>query len=250
MANFKNDENDALLEYFGMSGSPQFVVGEPVPIRFNCKVGKVGIDRNPPHLAEIEFSLIAPPRRFFGFFGEPNNSADPNKRTKYHEWLQLFFAAAPGCDGLPQNVVLVAYLKTFGKSAFSLLYQELLAQGIAPPRAVIKAGFTPAKNAAGDDFMAPVFSWRLREGAAEQDQLRLIATALRDRPEFHDVRGTQFMVPIDGLPAGILEQLQFIAEQRRALQTVCHPAEIIHALAEGPSIEGAATVPALAQSAE
>lgn len=144
----------------------------PYSVRNDCQIGqwKVGEDNLLGN--ELEISIIAM-KNYYGNLG----------KTKFAQWLQIWFIGSPNEQKLPSNTVCVTYTKTrslsqLGQKAIEIMENE------DPGLGIFKTSF---EKHAGDygNYYSVKWEWRQRT-PEEIPQIHLIADFLKTAPNFND----------------------------------------------------------------
>ena len=208
------------ISIFGKKPAGSIFLGDmPYSVRLNCKEGgsfvggSEGQNRrsNPEQPIDIGIIKVA---KYFGSLGKTENVL----------WLQLFYVPAPWVDFLPKNTVCVSYIKKQSIGNLFNKVQEAMDFG-DPGMGIFTLKFNKELGTLGN-YYSIQFDWRERNTDEEKQQLEAIAgflTAFSDR--LIDLEGTREMIPIDGLSADQINQLNFAPTKL----SISEMLEIVHA---------------------
>lgn len=217
------------ISVFGKKSANAIIVPElPIAVRNNCQSGRwvIGEQEYGSKLAMtiVKFS------KFFGNLGQTYNTL----------WGQIWFVAEAG--DLPQDVVMVTYIKGRSLSNFNCKVTEIMARGIEPAEGIFVPEFVKHSGQKTDEFgvIKPInyysLSWQwyergtkfsnvqepiLKQLNAQADKawarLEQIIAVLEDennQTRLIDLEGTRNMVCIDHLsPHEVIRLMNSNGEQ-------------------------------------
>ena len=190
------------ISIFGKKPAGSIFLGDlPYSVRLNCKEGGSFVGgyesqhrrSNPEQPLDIGIIKVA---KYFGSLGKTENVC----------WLQLFYVPAPWVTFLPKNTVCVSYLKKQSIGNLFNKVQEAMDFG-DPGLGIFTLKFNKEAGENGT-YYSIQFDWRERNTDEERQQLEAIISflgAFGDR--LIDPEGTREMIPIDGLTADQIAQL-------------------------------------------
>lgn len=179
------------ISVFGFKPKDAIMVPElPIGVRNNCQSGQWFI--NDKSYGQTLSMTIVKFSKFFGNLGQ----------TKNELWGQIWFIAESG--ELPQNVVMVTYIKTRSLNNFNRLITEIQSREIEPAEGIFIPSFV---KHSGQKDGKPINYYSLEWDWTERTDWSMIekAAAMLSDPNnlalMNDINGTQEMVCIDNLPA-------------------------------------------------
>lgn len=185
----------ATISVFGSKPENAIVVPElPLAARNNCQSGKwtIGDKEYGSKLAMtiLKFS------KFFGSLGQTQNTL----------WGQLWFVAEAG--DLPQNVVMVTYVKGRSLRDFNRLVASVQSRGIEPAEGIFIPEFAKHSGQKTDEngVLKPINYYSLEWDWVERDDWGMVeqaAAVLADPSNLSrmmDLDGTRQMICLDNLP--------------------------------------------------
>lgn len=154
----------------------------PYSVRNDCQIGQWKIGEDNILGNELEIAIIAM-RNYYGNLG----------KTKYTQWLQIWFIGAPSEQKLPSNTVCVTYAKTRSLTGLGQKAIEVM-ENQDPGVGIFKTSFEKHSGDYGNYYSV---SWNWRERTAEEfAQLQLIADFLNTAPSFNDPNLPKTMIAL------------------------------------------------------
>ena len=183
---------------------PDLAIG----LRNNCQGGVWTLGDSPAggklHCSILKFS------KWFGDLGSTSNEL----------WGQIFLVAEPGSsEDIPNNCVMVSYIKTRSLSDFNRLIVQLQSRGINPALGVFAPKYIKHSKSLQDEKTAVYYSleWHWRERTEEDNSIEKLSECLQFSDHLIDCRGTAKMQCLDGLSAPEIQQILSVRQQEKLL---------------------------------
>jgi len=185
----------ATISVFGVKPDNAIIVPElPLAVRNNCQSGKWTIGDN-EYGSKLGMTILKF-SKFFGSLGQTQNTI----------WGQLWFVAESG--ELPQNVVMVTYVKGRSLRDFNRLVASVQSRGIEPAEGIFVPDFMKHSGQKPDEagVIKPINYYSLKWNWVERSDWSMLekAAAVLAEPSNHsrmiDLESTANMICLDNLP--------------------------------------------------
>jgi hypothetical protein len=185
----------ATISVFGVKPDNAIIVPElPLAVRNNCQSGKWTIGDN-EYGSKLGMTILKF-SKFFGSLGQTQNTI----------WGQLWFVAESG--ELPQNVVMVTYVKGRSLRDFNRLVASVQSLGIEPAEGIFVPEFMKHSGQKPDEagVIKPINYYSLKWNWVERSDWSMLekAAAVLSEPSNHsrmiDLDSTANMICLDNLP--------------------------------------------------
>jgi len=183
------------LSVFGSASDEEILVPDlPLNIRNNCQSGKWTIGDmeygSKVSMTVLKFS------KFFGSLGQTSNTI----------WGQVWFVAESG--ELPQNVVMVTYIKSRSLRDFNRLVASVQCRGVEPAEGIFIPEFTKHSGQKPDEtgVFKPINYYSLKWNWVERSDWQMVekaATLLAEpanQSRLIDLESTANMICLDNIP--------------------------------------------------
>ena len=189
----------ALDQVFGTPAIDSIIIPDfAINLRANCQRGYWTLGSEPAGdkcvLSILKFG------KFFGDLGATTETL----------WGQIWLVAEPGSsEEIPDNVVMVSYIKTRSLGSFNQLIVRLQSKGINPATGVFCPKYINHTKGLPDGTTANYFSleWHWRERTDEDNSLEKLSNCLLHASSFVDPTGTANMQCLDGLGASEIQAI-------------------------------------------
>ena len=189
----------ALDQVFGTPAVDSIIIPDfALNLRANCQRGCWTLGSEPAGdkcvLSILKFG------KFFGDLGATTNTL----------WGQIWLVAENGSsDDIPDNVVLVSYIKTRSLGSFNQLIVRLQSKGINPATGVFCPKYINHTKGLPDGTTANYFSleWHWRERTENDKPIQKLSDCLLHADSFVDPTGTANMQCLDGLTASEIQAI-------------------------------------------
>lgn len=187
------------LNVFGEVAEDSILVPDlAIGLRNNCQAGTWSLGDTPAgsklHCSILKFS------KYFGDLGSTTNTL----------WGQLFLVSEPGSnEDIPDNCVMVSYVKTRSLSDFNRLIIQLQSKGINPALGVFCPRYIKHSKGLADGTTANYYSleWHWRDRSEDDNPIEKLSDCLEFSDKLIDCIGTSKMRCLDGLPASEVQAL-------------------------------------------
>ena len=173
---------------------PDFALG----LRNNCQMGCWTLGDDPVG-NKCEFSIL----KFSKLFGDLGNTTNAL-------WGQIWLVVESGSsEDIPDNVVLVSYIKTRSLGSFTQLIVRLQSKRINPATGVFCPKYIKHSKGLPDGSTANYYSleWHWRERTDNDKPIQKLSDCLLHSDSFVDPTGTANMVCLDGLTATEIQSI-------------------------------------------
>lgn len=186
------------LNVFGEINQDAILVPEiAIGLRNNCQSGAWTLGDMPAgnklHCSILKFS------KFFGDLGATKNTL----------WGQIWLVAEFGSsEDIPDNCVLVTYIKNRSLTDFNRLIITFQSKGINPAMGVFCPKYIKHSKGLADGTTATYYSleWHWRDRTPDDNSIEKLSDCLHG-DKFIDCQGTSKMKCLDGLPASEIQQI-------------------------------------------
>ena len=175
---------------------PNLAIG----LRNNCQGGLWTLGESPVgnelHCSILKFS------KYFGDLGNTNNTL----------WGQIWIVAESGSSSdIPNNCIMVSYIKTRSLSDFNRIIVQLQSKEINPAFGVFCPKYIKHSKGLPDGTTANYFSleWNWRERTQKDNSLEKLSACLEHSDKLIDYEGTARMQCLDYLSATEIQTLIF-----------------------------------------
>lgn len=189
----------AIETVFGTPPIDSIIISDfALNLRANCQRGCWTLGDDPVG-NKCEFSILKF-SKLFGDLGATNKTL----------WGQIWLVVESGsCEDIPDNVVLVTYIKTRSLGSFNQLIVKLQSKGINPATGVFCPKYINHTKGLPDGSTANYYSleWHWRERTDEDNTIGKLSDCLLHADSFVDPTGTANMVCLDGLKASEIQAI-------------------------------------------
>ena len=183
----------AIETVFGTPAIDSIIIPDfALPLRNNCQNGQWALGDEPAG-NKCSFSIL----KFSKFFGDLGH-------TTKTLWGQIWLVVESGSsEEIPDNVVLVSYIKTRSLGSFNQLIVRLQSKGINPATGVFCPKYIKHSKGLPDGSTANYYSleWHWRERTDSDNPIQKLSDCLLHADSFVDPTGTANMKCLDGLTA-------------------------------------------------